>query len=384
MAKLIKVLHFTTHDEECGIAKYQEQFLVGMRPLKTIKNTIFPYSPNRTKAMSKEQFAPVLKEFAKTMADYDILHIQHEFSFYSGDELDQIVSEAKRQAKKVLVTVHTSLDAGFPKYEFRDLQRVRSLLGKRRLSSRLIKTHVVPIRKADVVFVHNKVVEKSLVKRGVSKKKIHKVTMPVPVVSFDLKTTDITKHLNKKPSDVIYCTVGFLSENKGMKHAVRALQDLPKNYKLAIIGGAHPSGANNAFIEELEALIKEHKLSSRIYTTGYIKDDRKLNALIRECDICVYPYDKKYYAGVTSAALNNSLANFKPPIAYPTESIKEMNAVMPVVTLCRSFEHQALAEKILSIDVATQTEIVKKYAHKFSYDKEAAKFVETYQQILER
>jgi glycosyltransferase involved in cell wall biosynthesis len=223
MPEIIKVLHVTTHDEECGIAKYQEQFLVGMKPLKTIVNKVFPYSPNKTKVMTQEELAPVLKEFAEQVAAYDIVHFQHEFSFYSGDELDEMVSEAKHQGKKVLITVHTTLDAGFPTFNLKDLRRIRTLLGKKQLSSRLTKTHVVPMRKADVVFVHNGVVEQSLIKRGVSKRKIQKVTMPVPVVPFDLKSTDITKHLNKTTGDVIYCTVGFLSETKGMKHAVRAL-----------------------------------------------------------------------------------------------------------------------------------------------------------------
>jgi glycosyltransferase involved in cell wall biosynthesis len=219
MVSTIKVLHVTTHDEECGIAKYQEQFLVGMKRIKGIKNAVFPYSPNRTKVMTPEEFAPVLQEFADQVADYDIVHFQHEFSFYSGNELNDMVSEARRQGKKVLITVHTSLDAGFPTFSLKDIRRVRTFLGKKRLSDRLTKTHVVPMKKADVVFVHNTVVEQSLVEHGIAKRKIQKVTMPVPVVPFNLRTTIITKNLNKKPGDVIYCTVGFLSETKGMKHA---------------------------------------------------------------------------------------------------------------------------------------------------------------------
>jgi glycosyltransferase involved in cell wall biosynthesis len=380
--KKIRVLHYTTHDEECGIGKYQEQFLNAMKSIESVENTVFEYSPNLTKVMSEEEFAPVFKQFSKQMKDYDILHVQHEFSFFSKNELDRIVSEAKRQGKKVMVTVHTSMDAGFPDYKLRHLKSLRELVGTKRLKDHQTRTHIVPIQKADLVMVHNSVIADSLIRRGVNKNKIIKTVMPVPVVSFSPKTNLITKHLDKKPKDVIFCTVGFLSETKGMKTAVRALTLLPKNYKLAIIGGAHPSGANNQFIEELKELIHELRMESRVYITGYVKEDDKLNALVRECDICVYPYDKKYYAGVTSAALNNALANYKPAIAYPTESIKEMNSIMPVVVLCKSFDYEELAKEISNIDIEEQGETSKKYATKFSYNKEAINLVGIYKDLL--
>ena len=378
----VKVLHFTTHDEECGIAKYQEQFINAMDHLPGVENTVFEYSPNQTKSMTPDEFTAVLQQFSNQIKDFDILHVQHEFSFYSGRELDAVVSEAKRQNKKVIITVHTTLDAGFPTFDMQDLRHIRTLLSKKRLSRQLREAHVIPLKKVDLVLTHNTVVEKSLIKRGINKKRILKITMPVPVIPFTKTTKHIANNLHKKSGDIIFATVGFLSETKGMKQAVQALSLLPDNYKLAIIGGSHPSGANDAFIKDLKQYIVDHKLSSRVYITGYIKDDLELNAFVRECDICVYPYDKKYYAGVTSAALNNALANFKPAIAYPTESIKEMNEVMEVVLLCDDFDYHDLVKKIINIDLKKQEKMSEKYARTFSYNGEAKKLIQLYTSVI--
>jgi glycosyltransferase involved in cell wall biosynthesis len=167
-----------------------------------------------------------------------------------------------------------------------------------------------------------------------------------------------------------------------MRDALKALQLLPANYKLAMIGGAHPSGANDAFCDEMKALIRQLGLEKRAYVVGYIKDDDKLNALIRECDICVYPFDQRYYAGVTSASLNNSLANYKPAITYPTKPIIEMNAEMPAVITCKTFDFKELARELQNIDIKKQTAIAKKYAHAFAYNNQAAKLVNIYRHLL--
>jgi glycosyltransferase involved in cell wall biosynthesis len=330
--------------------------------------------------MTKEELQPVLKQFSEQLQKHDILHIQHEFSFYSKDELYEFVLESKRQNKPIIVTVHTSLHAGIPKLDTRKLlsSGPRTLLGHRRLRNYLINVHVLPIKSADLVLVHNTTTGSSLAKYGVDKSRIKHLTMPVPVLDFKLESDKIARLLNKKQGDIILCTVGFLSENKGMRDALKALKDLPENYKLAMIGGRHPSGANDAFCNEMEQLIKDLGLEKRAVITGYVKDDEKLNAMIRECDICVYPFNPKYYAGVTSASLNNSLANYVPAVTYPTTPILQMNAEMPAVVTSNDFNHKALAEAILNLDLEEQSKIAKRYAQAFAYDKQAREVIDIY------
>src|SRR4051812_3632210 len=102
----IKVLHYTTHDEECGIAKYQTQFIHGMAKVDHVENEIFNYSPNQTKLMSSGEFTKAMDELSVKLKDFDILHIQHEHSFYKRDELVHIVDRAHKLRKKVMFTLH--------------------------------------------------------------------------------------------------------------------------------------------------------------------------------------------------------------------------------------------------------------------------------------
>jgi len=85
----VRVLHYSTHDEDCGIGKYQEQFIQAMAKVgaKDVYNEFLPYSPNVTKVMTYDEFTPVLQELRSKLEGFDILHIQHELSFYKHDEL---------------------------------------------------------------------------------------------------------------------------------------------------------------------------------------------------------------------------------------------------------------------------------------------------------
>ena len=107
MENNIRVLQFSTHNEECGIAKYQEQFISDMTGLENFYTEFFAYSPNQTKHMSKHDFQRVLGELKEKMIDFDILHIQHELSFFKHLELQEIVDTFSGGQKQVMITIHT-------------------------------------------------------------------------------------------------------------------------------------------------------------------------------------------------------------------------------------------------------------------------------------
>ena len=170
---------------------------------------------------------------------------------------------------------------------------------------------------------------------------------------------------------------------KGIDHAVKALLYLPDNYKLAIIGGNHPDTEHGEYYDEICDLINELNLKNRVYITGYVKEDSRLNALIRECDVCVYPFDTKYYSYVSSASLNNAFANHKAVIAYPTKTFLELNEDMQVISFCRSGNYYELARELKAIDVDKAANQSKNYAEQYSYDKEAKNFLKVYVDLLE-
>jgi glycosyltransferase involved in cell wall biosynthesis len=378
----MRVLQFSTHNEDCGIAKYQQQFIQGMEAVEGLYTEYFEYSPNQTKKMSAADFDGILSLLESKLRDFDVLHIQHELSFFKNYELRQIIDKADSLNKKIIVTVHTAPDAqlvqptlgGFGPRSL--LHYTRQIVSKKRFLNR----YVNPLLKADVVVVHNESTKQNLIKYGLSSQHVRTIRMPVPVAADIKQSTQIKKSLNYKKGDIIYATVGFLSAAKGIFQAVKALNYLPDNYKLAIIGGLHPD-AEPTILDELADLITQLHLQERVYITGFVDDDDELNALVGESDICVYPFNKKYYSFVSSASLNIAIASHKPVVAYHTASLDETNDEIDVVSFCRTANYYELARTLTQIDLGLQAEKAKQYANLYSWDKEAIKFVEIYRSV---
>lgn len=384
MKQPMRILHFTTHNEDCGIGKYQEQYLAALAPLDEVYNEVFPYSPNKTKVMSKSELAPVISELRHSMKSFDALHIQHELSFFKHDELEQIISAVKSLGKKVIVTIHTA-----PAAQYQQPQRVgvspRSLVRYAKAikaANEFRGRYVVPLLKVDLVLVNNTATKQNLIKHGIDANNITVITIPVPTIQHDEQSSEIKKALSYKPGDVIFASIGFLSRMKGVDQAIKALSYLPENYKLAVIGGIHPAGGQEALLDELCDLITHYNLTDRVYITGYVNKDDRLNALIRECDICIYPYETKYYSYVSSAALNNAFANFKPAIVYPTKSFLEINQIKVTVDVTKSANYYELARSISEIDINSFTSKATEYAKMYSYENEAVKLVTIYANLL--
>jgi glycosyltransferase involved in cell wall biosynthesis len=380
----MRVLQFGTHSEECGIAKYQEQFIEGMSGMDGFYTEYFPHSPNQTKHMSAREFKVVRRELKKQMKEFDILHIQHELSFFKHNELEEIVDLFARTKKKVVVTVHTAPHAWYRRAKLGGLgPRSFAHYARMKLSSRqFLKRFVEPLNKVDLIIVHNDQTKKSLIELGVKHDKFKKVSIPVPKLGEIPESKEISTLLKSSKDDVIYCTVGFLSKMKGITDAVKALIYLPDNYKLAIIGGNHPDTLEGHYYDEVCDLINDLNLKDRVYITGYVKEDTRLNALISECDICVFPYDPAYYSYVSSASLNNAFANHKPAIAYPTKTFLEVDQQIEAIKLCRSDNYYELAREIKNLDLEKAKANSRKYADMYAYDKEAADFLDVYKGLI--
>lgn len=382
----IRVLHFSSHDEDCGVGKYQENYLVGMNDHPGVENKFFDVSPYQTRIMAPAEVDKVMEQLATELRDYDILHIQHEFGLYWFDQFKKIVETAKRAGKKVVVTVHLS-----PGFAIKPPRRgglgPRSMLAyarDKRNFLRMVDWHIVPMKMADMVIAHNELTIRSLIDFGVSKDRIRKMVHPVYSVPTPPASEEIAQALNKQPGDIIYCTTGFLHKYKGTMAAVSALKFLPENYKLALIGGVKADSSEVEFQDDVCDLVDRLGLHDRVYITGFVQDDDRMNALIRECDVCVYPYDREYYAGVSSGSLNLSFANSKPVISYPTESFKEIAAISEgALVLTSTFAYYELARELKRIDIQKQIKLSDAYAEKMAWPKMAQQLVQLYQEVAQ-
>jgi glycosyltransferase involved in cell wall biosynthesis len=370
--KIIKVLHLSTHYEDCGVGKYQEQFLEYMEHahLDAVENKFFGYSPNQTKHMSHDGLSKVIEELTEELKDYDILHIQHEFGFYRHHEFVKFCEVANKQNKALVVTYHTS-----PAYFIKPVRLgglgPRSMLHFLRLwrhNRMMFNNHIKPALKANVVIAHNQVTEDVLTKLGVPAAKMQRLRLPVPnIKNYKEVSHEISEALDKKPGDVVISVVGFLHRYKGLLDAVKALKFLPDNYKLAIIGGVHPESDDIAIYNKIMDLVLKLNLENRVYCTGFVKDDDRLNQLIRETDLCAYPYDKVYYAGVSSASMNIAFSNEMPVVAYPVQTFIDIANRSQAILLTNGFSYYELARSIKAADLKVLKERSRKFAKDESY-----------------
>lgn len=384
MSKKVRVLQFSSRSSDsCGVGKYQENFVNSYDD--DIETRFFDTSPYQTRAMNQVELDETIARLKQTLTDYDILHIQHEFGLYSGTEFAQLVEAAKSINKKVVVTVHLSPALAF-KFKPRGGIGPRSVvhaLRQKRLHGIFESRHIKPMKQADLLITHNNGTTSSLVNYGIDKDKILQIKHPVLALTKQKYiSTEITEKLNKKQGDTLYATVGFMHKYKGIEDAVRALKFLPETFKLAIIGGMQPISDEVNIYNKITTLIDTLNLKDRVYITGYVEDDDRLNALVREVDICVYPYNNAYYGQVSSGALNLAFANERPVVAYPTDSFKESNDEFEQIVLTSSPAYYELARELKRIDKIKQVTRISQYSEKYSWPELSARLQVAYQQLI--
>ncbi|HSX16772.1 MAG TPA: glycosyltransferase [Patescibacteria group bacterium] len=383
----IKVLHFSSRYEECGVAKYLDHYVKGMEDAPNIVNEYFDVSPYATHHMSEAEIHKMADDLYKQLKDFDVLHVQHEFALYGHDSFRQIVNAAKRAHKKIVITVHTSPNLGTKPAKLKGIgpRSIVQYFREKRHFVYFVRTHIVPFQMADLLLVHNDPTAESLQSFGVPKERIKKILHPVQVFDPPKHPSHrIAEALNKQPGDVIYCTIGFFHRYKGIIEAVKALKFLPPNYKLAILGGMKADSDDVAFYDKVCDLIDTLGVQDRVHITGYVPTDDELNALIRECDVCVYPYNGVYYGQVSSGSVNLAFANGVPAIAYPTASIKELAAVADgALVLCETFAYYELARELKRIDVKKQSELSKAFAEKMAWPIVSKDLVAIYEAVVQ-
>ena len=363
-----RILHFGTHGERCGIAKYQQRFLDAMEGRGDVVNEWFDVSPNRLKGASEGEKRVVFAAMRERLAEFDALHVQHEFNFFPEDQFTLACAAAKAAGRKLFVTLHTGPVVVYQPvrlHGFTPREIVRHVRRWRRAAPYL-RSFERPLRSADLIFVHNRATKEGLLALGIPEARIEQIVLPVPTATWTRVSTEIAETLRSGPDDVVLAMPGFLLPHKGIDQTMRALTLLPARYKLAVLGGETPGG--EGYRKTLEALAEELGIADRIHITGYVEEDARLDALIRECDLCVFPYDRWYYANVSSAALSAAFSNHRPLVAYPVGSFAEINeAAEGTIGVADDATPEALARKILEMDGAPGVERSKAYAERFGY-----------------
>jgi glycosyltransferase involved in cell wall biosynthesis len=170
-----------------------------------------------------------------------------------------------------------------------------------------------------------------LTNMGVNKDKIRVIHNPIgETLSVD---TNLLKHLKKRYSRKIVLCASRLSEDKGVQYVIKAMEFLPKDYKLLVLGKG-----------EYEKRLKEIS-SKRIFFLGSVKY-REMGTYYKLADVfCHFP---TYYEAF-GRSLIEAMSLGTPVIAYPIGGITDIVNDNINGLLVKSRQPEKIAQAIMRI-----------------------------------
>lgn len=401
----MRVLHYSTWKEACGIASYTED-LVGALQRLGIESEVHPVHKESRRNLALSEVRAELDRFCEQAEQFDLVHIQHEFSFFNdatnslwrslGSFLGMLRG-LHRRGKPAVVTFHTepyfleSLGA-LAKGALRDQRNLRRhllhFLNTRRWSKGIggyFRGPAAPNR----ALVHTRKSKRQFVECGFGSENIDVVPLGLVVRDHSRLAQDSGQAKEKLgyPRDCVLLSLfGFVAAYKGPDIAARALQFLPPHYQLAIVGGPHPQ-ANDLTLNTVLALAEEEpRLRGRVRVTGYVPTET-LDLYHAATDICLAPYQNTDISG--SSALTWALSSGKPVIATKIASFLELQEQANCLLMCTQGAAYELAWHIdrLMADPAQRKSLVEKarrYVEQNSWPQIAVTTSKIYESMLSR
>ncbi len=301
---------------KCGIATYtrdlSEDVVKKHTPVSIVamENPLLPqdYSKPVEGMIRQEKLSDYKKLALKINADTsDIVHLQHEFGLFGGNDGEHILTFATLLNKPIVVTFHTVLltPTEHQKYIIQELARlsrfsiVMDEVAKNRLE------HVYGLNPNDSVFI------------------LH----GAPIVNMN--KVDAKKILDHSDSFILLAN-NLLSRSKGIEYAIEAVAEAVKkipNLKFLIVGETHPlvkKSEGESYREELMALVKKLNLEkSVIFTNEYVPLE-KLQIFLAAADVYITPYLDPQQ--ITSGTLSYAIGAGKACIATEYVYAKDMLA----------------------------------------------------------
>ena len=387
----MKVGMITTWRTDCGIAGYSEA-LVAALAQHGVDVEIALIDRFEHRYMTHRELHAEHRRIAEQASECDVVHVQHEFGFFAGaygytSSLRTLGLALARIDKPLVLTLHTE------PHPF--LVGGRSWAGRMgdrgRLAAWFALVNAQLARRRDrVVIAHTRTARRQLADAGIPMNQIRLVRQGVRAGSVPAPGSDealaARERLGISRDDVVLTCFGFLAHHKGADIAASALLDLPENYRLLVVGGAHPYEADRA-VDELLAVIANDDdgyLTERVSVTGRVALE-ELRDYHAATDICLAPY-RPVPRVLSSAAITWALASGRPVIASRVPAFVELAHEAGCLQLVHpEAPHElAWAAQRLAEDPERSAELVANaldYAAKASWDEVARSHAAIYAEV---
>ncbi len=375
----MKVAMLTTVGERCGIAAYTRALTCALQQLPETEVTTVPITEGRQPTAHYIEQAALLNA-----ADIDVIHIQHEHSFWGGVmPRSSAYWELRYLLKKpIVLTAHTT-------YSLEELLRVKTerrplkLLAKRLLLRNTAYKQSVDTAPFTTAFtiVHTAAARNELIQRGV--KPAYVTVVPTGVPSAMPAITGGSEFrakfgLENRRLAVIF---GYIAPNKGYEMVLRVVQSLPIDVVLVIAGGARNADME-PYVASVRNMIVSNGLEGRVLMTGYVPDN-EMPELMAAADLVLTPHTQ----ATGSYSVTLPLTYGKPILASDMDCFKEICERVKCMELFQSGNETEFREKLLDLLANPErrdqlSEMAIKYAEKTSWPHVAARTRTVYETAI--
>jgi len=376
----MNIAMLTSVGERCGIAAYTRALTESLCALDATSVRTVPILEGKQAREHYVEQAAILNA-----SDVDVVHIQHEHSFWGGVLPGQSAYWDLRYLidKPVVLTAHTTYSLA-ELLKLKTERRPHKWLAKQILLRRTKyrdSVEIAPFITA-MTIVHTAAARRELIERGASPDYVQIVPTGVPkalVAPTDGRAFLARYGLTDRRIATIF---GYIVPNKGYELTLRILAHLPTDVTLVIAGGARVAG-EEAYAALLRARIAASGVAERVVVTGYLSDEDVAEAM-EASDIVLAPHT--WATGSYSVTL--PLAHGRPVLASDLDCFRDIAGRMDAVELFPSGDAAAFADRLNSLlsDAERRAKLAgsaRAYAERFSWHNIAAMTRRIYQQTIE-
>ena len=319
--KLLNIAFLSTYPpKQCGLATFAEDLMDAIDAIGIVDTNFIAinncahsdYSNKVIYSIDKNNQQDYIDVAVKLNAsNIDLLVIEHDHGTYGGDDGDYILDLVNSIDIPVVTILHTVLKEPTDKQKsiIKFLgDKSAKLITMAKNTSKLLKT-IYGISPYKIEVIHHGVLLKLVPSREALKTRYG--------------------YENKQ----LISTFGFLSPDKGIDYAIKAISKLSaidKNVLYLIIGQTHPNKEDEAYRQKLEALVNKLHLQDNVkFINKYLSKDQIIQYL-QMSDIYMTPYlsRNQSVSGTLAYAVGYGRAIVSTPYMYAKEMLAEERGLL--------------------------------------------------------
>jgi glycosyltransferase involved in cell wall biosynthesis len=376
----MKIAMLTSVGEGCGIAAYTAALVDGLRTLTDTDVVVVPISVGRQPTAHYIEQAKQLNA-----ADIDVVHIQHEHSFWGGImPRASAFWEMRYLIKKpVVITAHTT-------YSLEHMFRVKSETRPIKLLVKKVLLRNTAYRQSvdtapfvsGWTIVHTSAARNELIQRGVQPDYVTVVPTGVPPATPSLDGGAAFKAKYALEGCRVLTLFGYLAPNKGYELTFKIIPALPPDIRIVIAGGPRTADME-PYAAQIRALAEEPQIKGRVVITGYLSDSEVADAMAAS-DLVLTPHTEA--TGSYSVML--PITHGKPILASTMDCFQEIYDRSGSIALFKAGDTADFTAKVTRLlendaERIALGEKAARYAERFAWPKVAAATRRVYESAIQ-